>query len=52
METVTAFLQAHGTAIMTGLFFLSEGLAQIPAVQANSLFQLIFGFLQKNQPKP
>lgn len=34
------------------LFFISEGLAQIPAVRANSIFQLIFGYLGIIEKKP
>jgi hypothetical protein len=35
------------TLVLVVLFAISEGLAQIPSVKANSVFQLIFGILQK-----
>jgi hypothetical protein len=38
---------AHKTEIITALFLLSEILALIPAVKANSVFQLLVGFLKK-----
>ena len=40
-----AFLQANWGMIATILWGLSELLAAIPAVKANSVFQLIFGWL-------
>jgi len=46
-----AFLQANATVIFAGLFFVSEALALIPSVKANSVFQMIFGWLQSEQPK-
>lgn len=35
--------------IFAALFHLSEALALIPSVKANSVFQAIFGWLQKNK---
>jgi hypothetical protein len=35
---------------LTALFLFSEALALIPSIKANSVFQLIFGWLQKEQP--
>lgn len=49
MQAVQAFWSAHSSVILGSLFFLSEALAQIPAVKANSIFQLVFGWLQKKQ---
>lgn len=49
---VVQWIQSNATVILAGLFFLSEGLALIPQVKANSVFQLIFGWLQKEQTPP
>jgi hypothetical protein len=38
---------AHKVEIVTALFLLSEGLALIPSVKANSLFQVIANLIQK-----
>lgn len=38
---------AHKAEIIAFLFFLSEALAVIPGIKANSVFQLIFSGLQK-----
>lgn len=43
------FFSDHQSEILTALFFLSEALAQIPFVKANSIFQLVFGWLAKKQ---
>ena len=43
------FIQNNWAVIATILFLLSELLAQIPRVKANSVFQLIFGFLKKEK---
>lgn len=42
-----AWLQAHWTDVGTALFFLSEALALIPEIKANSVFQLLVGLLPK-----
>ena len=44
------FISAHSTVILAALFFLSEGLALVPSINANSVFQLIFGWFKKQQP--
>lgn len=44
---VIAFVQANWGVIASGLFFISEALALIPSIKANSIFQLIFPILQK-----
>jgi hypothetical protein len=49
-DQIVKFFSDYGTMIMGFLFFLSEALAEIPQVKANSLFQLVFGLLKKNQP--
>jgi hypothetical protein len=36
-------------AILSALFVLSEVLAQIPWIKANSVFQLVFNWLSKTQ---
>lgn len=46
-----AFIQANSTIILGALFFVSEALALIPGIKANSVFQVIFGWLQSKQPK-
>jgi len=35
------------TAVTTGLFVVSEVLASVPAIRANSVFQLVFGLMKK-----
>jgi hypothetical protein len=35
------------TGVSTGLFVISEALAQIPAVKGNSVFQVLQGMLKK-----
>jgi hypothetical protein len=46
-----AFFQTNSTAILGALFFLSEALALVPGIKANSVFQMVFGWLQSEQPK-
>jgi hypothetical protein len=36
-----------GAALGFGLWVISEALASIPAIQANSIFQLVHGFLSR-----
>ena len=38
---------AHKAEIITALFLLSEILALIPSIKANSVFQLVVGLLKK-----
>jgi hypothetical protein len=46
------FITDNSAVILAVLFGVSELLANIPAVKANSVFQLIFGWLKsKQQPK-
>jgi hypothetical protein len=42
-----AWLQANYGLIVSILFIASEGLALVPGVKANSVFQAVFNFLQK-----
>jgi len=44
------FITDNYGAIITGLLLLSEALSLIPAVKANGIFQLLFGWL-KTQKK-
>lgn len=44
-----AFIQEHWAAIATAALALSEVLALIPSIKANSIFQLIFGWLKKTK---
>lgn len=50
------FISAHKELILLGLFVISEGLALIPSVKANSIFQLfasaIKGLKAKNEYVP
>lgn len=41
------FIIDNWAAIATVLFGISEGLAAIPAVKANSMFQMLFGLIKK-----
>ncbi len=51
MDTVLSvweFLKSDsGTGIIVGLLAISEALASIPAVQANSVYQLIVNLLRR-----
>ncbi|NTU41670.1 MAG: hypothetical protein HGA78_01180 [Nitrospirales bacterium] len=38
--------QVDWTLVFAALFAASEGLAQIPRIRANSIFQLIYGLLK------
>lgn len=49
MQQVIGFVTEHSTAIIGGLLGLSELLALIPGVKANSVFQLVTGWLKKKQ---
>jgi hypothetical protein len=49
MAALIASIQAHAAVILGVLFAISEALAAIPAVNANSVFQLVFGWLKKEQ---
>lgn len=56
MDTVLAvweFLKSDaGTGILVGLLAISEALASIPAVQSNSVYQIITNLLRKLVNKP
>ena len=46
--TIVDFLKSDaGVGILTSLFVLSEALANIPSIKANSVFQLLQGLLAK-----
>lgn len=49
MASLISYITTNKVMILGVLFALSEALAFIPGIKANSVFQLIFGFLQKNQ---
>lgn len=50
---VIDFLKSDvGVGIITGLLVLSEALGGIPAIKANSVYQLIVGVLAKIARKP
>lgn len=53
MDTVHGiwtFLTDNWGSLATGLFFISEALASIPSVKANSVFQLLAGMLKPKAP--
>lgn len=52
MQAFIQFLIEHKAVELGIAFALSEALAFIPSVKANSIFQLVFGWLAKQQPAP
>ena len=50
MQAVLTWVMANKALILGVLWGLSEALANIPAIKANSIFELVFGWLQKNKP--
>ncbi len=46
MSEIIGFFTANWSYILAALFAVSEVLAQIPAIKANSVFQLLTGFLK------
>jgi len=56
MDTVLSvweFLKSDsGTGIIVGLLAISEALASIPSVQANSVYQMIVNLLRRVTNKP
>lgn len=44
---IVTWVQSNWAIVFGVLFGISESLALIPAVKANSVFQFIFGFLAK-----
>lgn len=49
MGNLITWVQTHEALVFGVLFGLSEALAYIPAIKANSVFQLVYGWLQKEQ---
>jgi hypothetical protein len=49
MAQILAWLSANKAAVFGVLFGISEALAVIPGIKANSIFQLVFGWIQKEQ---
>lgn len=49
MQAVIQSIIDHKALIITVLFFLSEILALVPSVKANSVFQLLFSFVSKEK---
>ena len=47
MQSVIDFFTSNSVVILSVLLALSEGLALIPSVKSNSIFQAIYGFLKK-----
>jgi len=51
--SVWEFLRSDsGTGMLVGLLVMSEALASIPAVQANSVYQMIVNLLRRVTTKP
>jgi hypothetical protein len=50
MQHLIDQIQANSSIILGALFVLSEALALIPSVKANSVFQLVQDWIVKNQP--
>ncbi len=50
MQEIVNFVSANWASIATVLFVLSELLAQIPSIKANSVFQLLVNLLKKSEP--
>ena len=51
LMSVYAFFIANQTVIVVGLLAVSELVAFIPGIEANSVFQLVVNFLKKFKPK-
>lgn len=49
MSGLIAFVTANKAVILGGLLGISELLALIPSIKANSIFQLLTGFLVKSK---
>lgn len=49
LNSVLSWIASHGPLILGALLALSEILAEIPGVKANSIFQLVVGFLTKKK---
>lgn len=52
MTDLIPWLTAHWAMIMSVLFGISEALANIPGVKANSVFQAIWNVLKALKPQP
>ena len=51
--SVWEFLKSDsGTGILVGLLAISEALASIPAVQSNSVYQMVVNLLRRITAKP
>lgn len=49
MQILMAWLTANQTMILGFGWAISEALSMIPAIKANGVFQLIFGWLKSNK---
>ena len=49
-DIINFLTSPSGSTLLGGLFLLSEALASIPAIKANSVFQLVMNFLSKFKP--
>lgn len=46
LQQVWAWIQLHGTDILVALLLISEGLAYVPQIKANSVFQAVVNGLK------
>ena len=51
LMAIVAWIQANGMIIIGVLFGISEALALIPAIRANSVFQLVYNALKSIKDK-
>jgi hypothetical protein len=51
METGQVPYMEIAAGVLGGLWVVSEALAQVPSIRANSVFQAIYNVLQKMQKK-
>lgn len=50
MASVIDWVMANKAVILGVLLAISEVLALVPGIKANSIFTLLFGWLKKEQP--
>lgn len=50
MAGLITWVSLHSSMILAAMLVASEALALIPGVQANSLFQLVSGWLKSQKP--
>lgn len=50
-SVITFFSSPAGAGVLAGLFLISEALASVPSIQANSIFQVVYGVIKQFAPK-